>query len=85
MITIYIWKKISKFVKERRRRMKQFNLPIKQIWMIQDFIKRNTSAKRFNDFDNAIKRFEKIEDGDLKLEEMKNEQNHILTKWRRKV
>ena len=48
--------------------------------MIQDFIKRNTSAKRFNDFDNAIKRFEKIEDGDLKLEEMKNEQNHILTK-----
>ena len=36
--------------------------------------------KRFKDFDDAIKLFEKIEDGDLKLEEVQNEQNHILTK-----
>ena len=36
---------------------------------------KNMSKKRFNDLDNVIKLFEKIEDGDMKLEELKSKQN----------
>ena len=33
------------------------------------------SKKRFNDLDNVTKLFEKIEDSDMKLEELKSKQN----------
>ena len=38
---------------------------------------KNMSMKRFDDFDNAIKLMEKIEDRDMKVEEVKNELNLI--------
>ena len=33
------------------------------------------SRKLFNDLDDAIKPFKRVNDGDMKLEEAKNEQN----------
>ena len=36
---------------------------------------KNMSMKRFDDFDNAIKLMEKIEDRDMKVEEVKNEKH----------
>ena len=35
-------------------------------------IKGDSSRKRFHDFENGIKIFEKIKSGDIKLEETKN-------------
>ena len=64
----------EELVKERFDEIKELTNEINQNDLIYYF-KGNTARKRFDDFNNGIKLFEKIESGEMKLEEAKKLQN----------
>ena len=74
IIKVFIKKIFDKVVKEKFDEIKELTYQIDQNDLIYYF-KNNTAKKNFNDFDNGIELFRKIQSGEMKVEDAKELQN----------
>ena len=71
----YIYIEIfGKLAKEKFDEIKDLTYEINHDYF-KYYFKNDTAQKRFDDFNNGIERFRKIQSGEMKLEEVKKHQN----------